>query len=798
MTQYRLDHAVVMDTDDIPGRGGYALVGISRGVTQAERLFVAQNFGISDFLHDPQNDRTFYSFFRVPGGRRAFTRRFANGRRRNDTQNRLFVHTLFFDDALFDGLAGLPWLLLEGKVRAEGGDGEWQPLRNDVPWVGADGSLPALELELDESVLADVPRRLTARLALAGKEVANAPAAAAATLGALRDQQRVVLPQGRGHEWLTLLVWSMLPRRDREELAWTQHDTLNVGGVTFHLANAVSPGTEGVALDRPAPPVGTRIVALNTDADGWGAFHEYAVRYGLSVRRGDLLEACLAHRDALLAVDAAAGEPELRALAETGKRLRGQTCLQHERILDLLWRNVDHDNVARWASRIHTSGLDQVIFGTAPDPRWLDRAAGEDGADLVVEFFERGMEHMPAASAARTAVAQWVTTSSGRGLKRQQLARLVVRAYAERDASRRDLLIQLLADDAGLATLQKALTATELPELVYDATVFAVEGPRDVRTFLREVFVPYVERFDKLAEQVSPELLLQARSAWTPPMVGLVTKLVGRASASVMAWTDLVTALSADFAGTAQRAGVSELVAQYWTRVKPEDVPRLTAPTVDAIAHITGSARRGLLDTWKTRIRRLPDGGMAERLLKALYGDVDGAAARELRIPLAWRKLEQGKADEATLNRLDVALYDQQGSKYGPDMADAIATFLGSQARVARVRKLCELLRSPLVLPTVKRVIETLLLPDTLKVLNGPDWNDLTARAQDQELFCRGAATLTIAWQLGAQGDENAIRQFESACRAHRRSDAEQSLAAGRRSRGLGRRVGRLLGMEPR
>ena len=818
--RYRLDHAVVMDTDDIPGRGGYAVVGISRGVAQAERLFVAQNFGISDFLHDPQNDRTFYSFFRVPGGRHAFTRRFANGRRRNGTQNRLFVHTIFFDDVLFDGLAGLPWLLLEGNVRAEGTDAAFQPLRNDVPWVAPDGVLPALELEIDAAVAEDVPRRLNARLALAGKDVENAPAAVAATIGALRDRKRVLLPQGRGAEWLTLLAWSMLPRRDREELAWTQHDTLNISGVTFHLANAVNPAAEpgaAVALDRAAAPVATRIVQRNTASVAeWREFHQTAEQYGLSIRRSEVLEACFTHRDAIHEVRVNLGAPEamlrehLKRLAATGKSLRGQACFEGEGILTLLWSHIAAQEpvdvaIDRWAALLRDSGLAEVVFRDAPDRRWLDRAAVEGGADVLVDFLFRATEGVAGVEATRNALAEWVTAGGARGVEGMRMARLVVRAYADRSASRREMLQQFLGN--GLA----AATAGAPPRVWFALLVQlageldAADDAADARAFVEAVRrLPAAKKMDGTIEPLldvldQPNLrvgssmralLLLARPAWTPRVVPVVAKLVGRTYSSAADWAETVTALAHDHGKTAE---VSDLVAQFWMKVAPEDVPRLPAGSVDAIAHVQGADRRALVDTWRTRIRRLPEGesGVPDRLLAALFtNDAD------VRAPLAWRRIEQGTADEATLNALDAALYQQQGPRYTAEMASAIAKFVGESGRAARVRGLCKLLRSPHVLPTVKRVIETNVLPQALQPFREGDWNEL-AQARDEELFCRGAATLMIAFQLGANADDTAVSQYERACRTQRRNDAAASLAAGRRSRRTGGRLSRWMGTEP-
>ncbi|HEX6159809.1 MAG TPA: hypothetical protein VF111_06560 [Thermoanaerobaculia bacterium] len=722
MTRYRLDHALVMDTDDIPGRGGYAVVGISPGVAQAERLFVAQNFGISDFLHDPQNDRTFYSFFRVPGGRRAFTRRFANGRRRNGTQNRLFVHTLFFDDALFDGLAGLPWLLLEGTVRAEG-TSEWQPLRNEVPWLSGD-ALPALEAEVDAAIVDDLPRRLNARLALASKDVADAPEVVAGVIAALRDQKRVALPQGRGYEWLTLLAWSMLPRRDREELAWTQHDTLNISAVTFHLANAVA----GVEVRSSAPIAKTIVDRNRTD---WRAFHETTARYDLSIRRPETLEACLAHREAMR-------ERNLTVLAETAKRLRGTPCFDRNALLDLVWQNVP-------VAQLRQSGLAAVLLEEPPDRGWLDRAGDPN---RVVDFF------LDASDAGIAPIAEWAATlDSGRPtVERERLARLIVRAYRDEAPNRRDLLARL--DDLGLLH-------GEPPELLFDAVVLAAQ--RNDTTFLRRPEI--VRGLVRFAETLDESGDARARRKFIDAVgpLDLETVDVERAGPCTRALM------------LAARSWSPRQTMLFWSSVPSEELDQLPAEAVDAIADLGAAERKKLAGLWMPRVRHLSKDANSERLVQLLFGKEDTA---ELRARLALRDIEQGSATEATLNRLDLALYALHGEKYARELAPALAKFSGDR-RPERIRRLCTLLASPQVLPTVKRVIEATVLPQALQSLRETDWSEIAA---DEHLFCRGPATLTIAYSLGAKGDARAIETFEDACRTRRRHDAAESLAAGRKS----------------
>src|SRR6185295_4759765 len=128
------------------GGGGYSVAAVSPEVTEAERVFVAENFGISDFLHDPRNERVYFSVFRVPGGRRtAFVRRFGKGTRRNGVQSRLFVHTLFLEKDLLERLLYLPWLLIDRPLTMGGNEiflsTDPQPLQHGsftaLEWDGA-------------------------------------------------------------------------------------------------------------------------------------------------------------------------------------------------------------------------------------------------------------------------------------------------------------------------------------------------------------------------------------------------------------------------------------------------------------------------------------------------------------------------------------------------------------------------------------------------------------------------------------------------------------------------------------
>src|SRR5438105_659489 len=242
---FRIDHALVMDTDHLPGGGGYAVAAVSPGVEEPERVFVAENFGISDFLHDPKNERVYFSIFPVPGGRMAFVRRFAHGTRRNGVQSRLFVHTLFIGDELLSKLAYLPWLLYDRPLRSGGREiflnSDPEPLLagSAFPHIEWDGNLS--KEEAFDVFVKDRYEPLTNRFRQDGELAAFDPARViAAALDAIGRGQRVLLPQGSVYEQLSMVIWSMLPPADRMQFAWTQHESANTA-ISFAIANVPAP-----------------------------------------------------------------------------------------------------------------------------------------------------------------------------------------------------------------------------------------------------------------------------------------------------------------------------------------------------------------------------------------------------------------------------------------------------------------------------------------------------------------------------------------------------------------------------
>ena len=533
---HRIEHVLVMDTDDMPGRGGYGVVGISPEVTQAERLFVSQNFGLSDYLHDRQNDRLFFSVFNVPGGRRAFVRRFANGTRRNGTQSRLFVHTMFLEEELEDALHGLPWLLADAKFRLSGSEEPWQLLTRDRGPLLSDPEFPALEWAEDSESDEPPVRRFNNRLRqierwLADAGIAATPAdAVAAVIAAFQSGSLAVLPQGILFEQVTLLAWSMLPLRDREEHAWTQHDPQNTV-IPFAIANAVEGAT--VDLVRGATPVARWIVEMNTaSVESWREFHDKTARCHLSARGGDL-SSWKEWRSALLGVIENVNtvhteidreiEKRLRHLARTASPAAKEPWVDGIEVLQILWGNVRRaiaagqparNVVDRWATLLHDSDLDRVIFRVPPPVDWLDATAKEIGADPLVHFFIRGTHDEPAAVPTRAAVGRWLLDGPrkrGEKVGSEVLARLAVSLLGDESGLIEPLLDWLLEDPEGLAVLEHARQLPGYGNLVNNLVILATLRAVRVRhpytaTYVRSVLLPQLEQSKETRSRVNDDI----------------------------------------------------------------------------------------------------------------------------------------------------------------------------------------------------------------------------------------------------------------------------------------------------
>ncbi len=499
MTLHRIEHAIVMDTDDVPGRGGYAVVGISPRVSPAERSFVASNFGISDYLHDPKTEpRIFYSAFRIPGSeRRAFVRRFARGSelRRNNTQRRLIVHTLLLDDSVWNELHALPWLLLNADVRLEGAT-QWSRLRAESPWIDDGTTMPALEWDSDDGAASNTWKRVTDRLALMNQDQPHEWLAR--TITALSQRPRIALSQDPGREWTTMLAWSMLPRRDRDELAWTQHDSMNLSGISFAIANA--PGGDFDPWQTQPAAFAQELVQMNVASEtSWLDLQRRTKEHPLSIRNASDLQEWGRWRNALLDlqrhIDDADVVGRMTALARAARNPRAGW-IDAEEVLRLAWTNVSSEVEARrWGQLLRESGLDKIVFAAAPLQSWLGDAAQKVGADALVWFFLSGGGEDESAGGTRTALAEWIVDARPR-VSPKYLAQLAYLLARDGSRSLRPLLEALLASNDGLTALTRALdrhAAGDVQLMRAAAPIVVLRASANALAFLRDVFVP---RFD--------------------------------------------------------------------------------------------------------------------------------------------------------------------------------------------------------------------------------------------------------------------------------------------------------------
>lgn len=658
MTLHRIEHALVMDTDDIPGRGGYSVLGISPRVAQVDRAFIAGNFGISDYLHDPRTEnRIFYSVFALPSGGRAFVRRFARGTelRRNNTQRRLVVHTLLLDDDVWDHLYALPWLLLNARLQLEGTNESYR-LSADVSWVDEGTTLPALLWDSGDGATSDVAAKLTNRLTVVGNQLTDhtlePSELMARVITALGSQSRVTLPQDPGYEWVTMLAWSMLPRHDRDELAWTQHDSMNLSGVAFPLANAVN-GDFSPSRVEPAA-FAHELVQMNTKSeDSWLDLQERTAHDPLSVRRPRELDSWLTWREALLRLrdNLHASEQQvvqyMTRLAEKVRANPNATWIDADEVLRLVWENVRDakgDANARalaarsWGERLRISGLGDLIFRAAPGGHWFDRAAQDVGANALVRFFIYGGGEDAVSKPTRAAIAEWWIESAEQHVDEKDLARLAFLLGIDRSPSLRPLLERLLATPAGLDALLDYLRQRQQGgiDLVHEAASIVVRGAHPNRlAFLRDVFLPRCEahRIDfELARDVAI-VLRDDRPAFHRFSDRVTSEVRSRLRTLVRDWVDYDIAAALPLA----REIVDELVRQ---ETGIEDAAPLAVALAnagqpariwfDVLVRITRQSGAIVPVLQQIRAERLDLTGAMERLVPLLEVAESGDALRAL------------------------------------------------------------------------------------------------------------------------------------------------------------------------
>jgi hypothetical protein len=521
VVRHRIDHALVMDTDHLRGGGGYAVHAASEGTTPAERLFVSENFGISDFLHDPRNARFYYSVFRIPNGRMAFVRRFANGTRRNGVQNRLFVHTLFLDDTLASQLSYLPWLLTDGIFRI-GGSTEPIPFADDPQPLLEDPAFPPLEWE--GSISADhTHQEIVLRLEQFGRRAERIPElagvqpknAVAAALHAVSERGQVALPQGIAFEQLSLLTWSMLPPNDRATLGWTQHDALNIGGITFAVTNRQD-GPDRLGVEAIGETAATMVDLTTQSLATWMDLQSGMARFDFRIAKPDLgwwlrsraarnrlITDPLAHDEVLL--------PPLREYAESIRPGRRDPWIDETEILSFLWSLIlraielgqPHDiAIPRWVRLFAQAGINEVLFREPPRREWLDASLAQiQRVDLLVYFFVAGTEKLAGARATRAAFTSWLLEQEVARVPTATLAQLIERLAIDESELLMPLVSKTIARKNGLRELADALP-TRKREIGGAILVIIIEAiqrdDRDLAAFAKKVLLPQLQINDAL------------------------------------------------------------------------------------------------------------------------------------------------------------------------------------------------------------------------------------------------------------------------------------------------------------
>jgi hypothetical protein len=522
---FRIEHALVMDTDHLRGGGGYSVAAVSGGVKEAERVFVAENFGISDFLHDPTNKRVYFSIFHVPGGRLAFVRRFAHGTRRNGVQSRLFVHTLFIDDELLPQLAYLPWLLLDRPLRLGNTeiflDSNPEPLRIDgtFPAIEWDGNLSKTDAfeALAKNRFEPIEKRFRQDEELAAF---NPASVVAAGLDAIARGGRVVLPQGSIYEQLSMVIWSMLPPADRMQVGWTQHESANTA-ISFAIANAPAPDE---VMDFTAVPSQSsmQVVTSSTrSAEAWIDMQAAMARYAISLRTKDV-ESWLRFRDArqkLLegsSTDRNVLIANLREVADSVRLDRRDRWVNEMEVLRFLFQFVKQAKtsaekpeqaVTRFSEMFEASGIADVVFRVPPPDDLLDEHAESLSTAAIVECFVRGSERVPGAAATRAAVAAWLLDAHrADNVEIPILGRFVERLALDGSQYLKPLLQHIVARPRGLRELGEVLPPRKdgIGDAVLTAVMLGIQSDNDdTAAFIHDLLLPQLDRNVSLRGRIS-------------------------------------------------------------------------------------------------------------------------------------------------------------------------------------------------------------------------------------------------------------------------------------------------------
>jgi hypothetical protein len=511
-----LEHALLTDTDDLPGGGGYSLVWASPGTSAAQRRFVADHASITDYLHRHDNARMYFSVLPVTRGLYAFVRRFSIGMRRNGTQNRVFMHTIFLSEESFWMLQGFPWLLAELPIRPIGSGDSTTSLAKLISPASRQTSIDALEWQPPSSDQAhDALRRRCESLhsLCAGSRPPrglDVEECIARVAGAIVGTDRVTLPQGPVFEQLTLLAWSVLPMETRAVTPWTQHDQSAAGASVFQLANSPSVQSGDChALMAPTPEFARLFVARSLEsASSWQSLNA-GLRENNLTWGSSSLEWWLRYSEAFVPIEPASLrelEQWLTRTARSVRKDRNDPWIERPRLLETVWLTIAKQatkgrmplTFPEWSALAARSGIGGIIFSIPPSKAWLNDNAQLFGADILIQFLVHGTESSEECAATRENVSCWAVEAALNGLHvgSDALALLAVSLSGARSASVVQLVEELLRREDGLRSLESAIPPDppQMADAVLLATITALDIENsDAHGFASRVLLPYVE-----------------------------------------------------------------------------------------------------------------------------------------------------------------------------------------------------------------------------------------------------------------------------------------------------------------
>lgn len=375
MSDACLAQAVVTD----PQRGhasGYALVAASSGLSAADAESLAGAPQVTDHLHTAAAPGPYLSFFALPSGRWALSRRFVHGRRRGSF-HRVVAHTLVVPPAVLEAVDDDPWLLVARcRYRAVGGGelvatlGEWgQRLAEVEPGTPLDD----LVVEAPENPQAMRAESLERRRSFLAERWGSdrLDRSLEAIFAALADGRRLLLAQDGEHEQLLALATAALPPADRRGTGWTTHLAVDAAG-SFAIANTVEPEAARRQLDpaqgwsvtseAPRCSVAVALASAVRESDPFPPALDAACRrWGLALRDGG------AALDGWLAWHGRGGEAALRGFDDA-------------RALGALLARLPLDRAVPWCRPEHV--LAMIVGTVLRHPR----ALGGDPLGAIVEI----------------------------------------------------------------------------------------------------------------------------------------------------------------------------------------------------------------------------------------------------------------------------------------------------------------------------------------------------------------------------------------------------------------------------